>query len=102
MLSSPQASLTTLDQVHFNAVNQALSNVFATDIAFETFAQIVDGVPLYLTAHKSSSNLYPRHPIRNHTTLCPGVSEKVRDIQRDFDIKVLQFNVEVCVCILMS
>jgi len=92
MPSSVYDSLGWLDENHFEAINRALRNVLATDLALQTYAQILDGLPLSRVARESSRKIYPQHPIKSHVVLCSGVMEKAVQIRRDFDLAVLKFN----------
>ncbi|KAK4100000.1 hypothetical protein N658DRAFT_487159 [Parathielavia hyrcaniae] len=67
-----------LDQPHRDFFDSALGNVFGTERALETYAQIVDGLPIasvavdrYGSRHEKSLS----HPIARHTSLCPGATE---------------------------
>ncbi|KAF2749455.1 hypothetical protein M011DRAFT_475549 [Sporormia fimetaria CBS 119925] len=42
---STRFALSTLTQEHLATLDQALSNILSTDLAYETYAQIVDGLP---------------------------------------------------------
>lgn len=62
-------------------------------LALETYAQIVDGLPIRKVAwDQSHSLLEKRHPINHHLILCPEVLETTREIRDTFDIKTLSFN----------
>lgn len=95
MPSSDSASLGWLDENHFEAINSALRNVLATDVALQTYAQILDSLPLSEVAWESSRKISPQRPINSHSVLCSGVTEKAVQIRRHFDLAVLKFNSKV-------
>ncbi len=97
MLSSACNSVRWLDKIHFHAINQSLRNVLATDLALQTFAQIIDGLPLAEAARQSSHTVGNDHPINSHVVLCNGVMEKAVQIRRDFDLAALKFDPNVCI-----
>jgi hypothetical protein len=74
-----------LDEPHLAVFDRALSNVLATEIAEETFAQIVDGLPLARVAFSIRSRrdtIYD--PVFKHEELCDGVLDKTRSFREDF------------------
>jgi hypothetical protein len=86
-----------LDAHHLDALRRAISNILATDLALTTFAQIIDGLPLYKVAwDKRTPLLHRQHPINHHITLCSGVLEKAREIRANFNLDTLTFKPEVC------
>ncbi len=96
MLSSDCDSVRWLDKIHFDAINQSLRNVLATDLALQTFAQIIDGLPLAEAARQSSHTVGNDHPINSHVVLCDGVMEKAVQVRRDLDLTTLKFSSKVC------
>ena len=95
-ISSPDGdSLRCLDEEHVEAINRAVHNVLATELALETYMQIIDGLTLSEVAWESTRNIEHDHPINSHVALCNGVAEKARKIQRDFELDILKFKPEV-------
>ena len=64
---------------HLGIFKQAIANMLATNIAEETYAQIIDGLPLTRVAQDSGNGgLPPDHPIHEeHSELCSGVLDKL-------------------------
>lgn len=82
-------SLHHLDAEHLEPLKQALNNLLSTTIAAQTYAQIVDGMPIasvYAEDHWFREGL----PVMQHEELCPGVLEKTRSFRSQFDILSLE------------
>ena len=79
------------------AFSRAITNTLATDIAEETFAQILDGLPTAHVALDAGSDPLPdQHPLFHaHEELCPGFLEKIRELRRQFDPETLQLEATV-------
>lgn len=90
-----QLPISTLDDDHQKILKRSLSRILATEIAEITYAQIVDGLPLYLVAYDSDAPPWGNHPIKSHPDLCPGVLEKTREFRDNFDPEILQFDSRV-------
>lgn len=75
-----------LDHRHQESFRRAVLNIISTDISEQTFAQIVDGLPLKDVA---LDKRYHRHrtnePVFNHVKLCPGSLEKARAFRENFE-----------------
>ncbi|KAG8162147.1 hypothetical protein KVR01_007912 [Diaporthe batatas] len=85
----------TTDQL--DIFHRALSRTLGSELAIETFAQIVDGLP---TADIAWDKRYPfifgdTHPIEAHVTICPGVEEKTRTYLQQYDLHSLLFDPQV-------
>ncbi|KAK3332357.1 hypothetical protein B0T19DRAFT_482650 [Cercophora scortea] len=82
---------------HLDAFIRATSNVLATKIAEETYAQIVDGLPLADVVRDTANvGLVPsNHPILDHKALCPGVMDKLREIRQTMDLGSLQLEADL-------
>ncbi|KAK3682229.1 hypothetical protein B0T22DRAFT_413389 [Podospora appendiculata] len=82
---------------HLDAFIRATSNVLATKIAEETYAQIVDGLPLAHVVQDGANEELPRnHPIYDHhKELCPGVEDKLREIRQNMDLGSLQLEADL-------
>jgi len=94
MSLSDYGSLESLDETHLEAIGRALRNILALPLALETYAQILDGLPLSDIAWESTKKMSPRHPINGHVALCKGVMERAVEIRRDFDLGILTFKPE--------
>lgn len=65
---------------------RAIKNVLSTDLAETTFAQLVDGLPLYsVVSNLAHYELEKNEPAYNHRTLCAGVLEKTRAFHASFE-----------------
>lgn len=76
-----------LDAEHLDTLKQALNNLLSTTIAEETYAQILDGMPLasvYAEDHWFREGL-PDF-VTQHEEFCPGVLEKTRSLRTEFDL----------------
>lgn len=75
-----------LDDAHQRAFSRAVMTIISTPVAEETFAQIVDGLPLKnVFLETRSAQILKDDPIFNHAALCPGVLEKTRKFRDGFD-----------------
>ena len=78
---------------HLGALTRAISNVLLTEIAEFTFAQILDGLPTLSSLREFHSLLdLDDHPVKQHTTLCDGVLERLRAFRSEFDPLSLKFD----------
>jgi hypothetical protein len=63
-----------------------LTNVLATDLAELTFAQLVDGLPLWKVAIDMSRHSHTNEePVCKHNELCPGAMDQARALRQTFD-----------------
>lgn len=76
---------------HREILIRAIANVLASPIAKQTFAQIVDGLPLSDVARDCySGSLCSLHPLLDeHKELCPGVAEEAQTLCSSFDTSTL-------------
>ncbi|KAK7752550.1 hypothetical protein SLS62_005518 [Diatrype stigma] len=82
-------SIENLDHEHRNAFSNAVHRVLSTDIAVETYAQIIDGVPLCEVAwDRYEHRLHQQHPINSHVELCPGALETAKSMRDEMDTGV--------------
>lgn len=90
--TSPQV----LDPEHYAAFDSAMSNVLGTDIARQTIAQLMDGIPLY-PVHSLKYGLINFHgaPVQSHIELCPNAQENADKFIANFSPAELQFNPSV-------
>jgi hypothetical protein len=85
-----------LDEDHLAAYLRAITNVLSTDLAEATFAQLVDGLPLYDVVSKLAHYELERdEPAYKHRTLCPGVLEKTRAFRAAFEPERLDIRADV-------
>lgn len=90
-------TVSALDVEHREVLSRAIRNVLETDLATETYAQIIDGLPLMHAAQETQSThwMMRDHPIYQHISLCPGVAEATEKFKSDFDVNTLRFNPRV-------
>ncbi|KAI1867949.1 hypothetical protein JX265_004003 [Neoarthrinium moseri] len=82
-----------LDPEHLDALNDAIHRVLNTDLALETYAQVIDGLPLCDVAwDRYQHRLYREHPISSHVNLCPGSLEMASSMRDDVDLSSLSFD----------
>ncbi|KAJ3546900.1 hypothetical protein NM208_g1782 [Fusarium decemcellulare] len=78
---------------HLDALSTAVESVLSTEIAEITYAQILDGLPMIdVFRDRYSSGLDIRHPLYEHTSLCPGVLERMRKYGAEFDAQSLNYD----------
>ena len=94
--SAPKTgNVEVLDTQHRQAFEHALARVLETEVAEQTFAQIIDGLP----TRRSFSEFNPlpdAHPTRAHTELCPGMVERARAFRSEFKVTMLDFQLPAC------
>ncbi|KAI1272622.1 hypothetical protein F5Y07DRAFT_379353 [Xylaria sp. FL0933] len=91
----PRLSIDSLrTEEHRRLFSRALQNVLSSDTAELTYGQIVDGLPISSVEEDSYYGTVSRdHPIhKNHTELCSGVLERLRNINGARDISTLEFD----------
>ncbi len=83
--------IATLPTAHREILIRAIANVLATPIAKQTYAQIVDGLPLADVAwDRYGGCLCYDHPLlREHKQLCPGVAEETERLCSALDFDAL-------------
>jgi hypothetical protein len=95
-------NLNILDSDRLDVLDRAIRNVLGTEVALETYAQIIDGLPLADVANNQWMGPYggfvPDHPINRHTSLCPGVLERTEQYRSEFGIHTLEFDENVSCC----
>lgn len=85
-----------LDDRHQAVFQRAMTNVLATDLAELTFAQLVDGLPLWEVAIDMSRHSHTdEEPVCNHTELCPGAMEKARALRQTFNPLIMEIRSDV-------
>ena len=55
MSTEKLASRGSLDDAHYDVLSQAFRNVLHTDVAVETYAQLIDGLPLQETCRDKTT-----------------------------------------------
>lgn len=82
-----QLAIETLKPPHREILIRAVANVLSSPLAKQTYAQIVDGLPLSHVARDCYGvALCPQHPLLDeHEELCPGVPGKVEKLCSSFD-----------------
>jgi len=85
-----------LDDQHREVLDRAIRNVLGTDLALQTYSQIVDGLPLAPVAHDQYlARRTVKHPIAHHTSLCAGAVEIAQGILSETDIDAFGFDAKV-------
>ncbi len=73
-----------------------MCRVLSTGLALETYAQIIDGVPLREVARdRYEHRLRKDHPINSHAELFPGALETATCMRDEVDIRSLTFDTKV-------
>lgn len=87
-------TLENLTTDHLNIFLRALSRVLGSELAIDTFAQIVDGLPIADVAwDKRHPGIFgDDHPIEAHASLCPGVKDKTSACLERYDLRSLVFD----------
>jgi hypothetical protein len=91
---SQLGTVEVLDTEHRQAFEQALARVMGTNVALQTFSQIIDGLPTY---ESYAEFQWPQdgHPATHHTGLCSGVLDKAREFRLAFVPESLSFQLTV-------
>ncbi|POS75105.1 hypothetical protein DHEL01_v206505 [Diaporthe helianthi] len=86
-------TLENLTTDHLNIFHRALLHILGSELARDTFAQIVDGLPIADVAwDKRHPGIFgDDHPIEAHATLCPGVKDKTSACLEQYDLHSLAF-----------
>ena len=73
-----KAPANTLSQARYQILQHAVQNILETEIAEETMAQLIDGMPLYrVGGNQGGHRVYRGHPMRDHTALCPALQSRL-------------------------
>lgn len=87
-----------LDANHQSIFAIAISNLLSTEIAEQTFAQIIDGLPLKEVAFSLRDTEYTtRDPVFAHVELCHGALEKTRMFRDSFNPKAMELRMDVSI-----
>ncbi|KAH6844734.1 hypothetical protein B0I37DRAFT_167511 [Chaetomium sp. MPI-CAGE-AT-0009] len=80
--------INTLKTPHRDILLRAVANLLSSPIAKETYAQIVDGLPLsHVAWDRYGGSLCSGHPLlEEHKELCPGVAEEAQKLCSGLDI----------------
>lgn len=85
-----------LDKDHLAAYARALTNVLSTELAESTFAQLIDGLPLWdVVSALGHYGLDREEPVFKHRELCPGVLQETRAFLANFYHGTLDIRTEV-------
>lgn len=85
-----------LDENHLAAYARAVTNVLSTKLAEYTFAQLIDGLPLWDVVYALGHyGLDSEEPVYKHRELCPGVLEKAKSFCANFDTGTLDVRTDV-------
>lgn len=85
-----------LDANHQTVFATAMSNLLSTEIAEQTFAQIIDGLPLEDVAFSLQVHQHTRSdPVASHVELCPGVLERTMMLRGAFDPRAMKMRTDV-------
>ncbi|KAH8180134.1 hypothetical protein LIA77_01653 [Sarocladium implicatum] len=89
-----QESIQILQEGHRCIVDRAITRTLSTEIAEETYAQIVDGLPIGDVIFDTRGLPPPSdHPMETaHDKLCDGVLEETRKFYQAFDLDTLKFD----------
>ncbi|KAK8859076.1 hypothetical protein PGQ11_009810 [Apiospora arundinis] len=90
-------NISILDEVHRHLLVRAFTRVTSTEIAEETYAQLIDGLPIAdVAGDKGYRDLPYGHPIFEvHEELCPGVIEKTQKFYDEFQFETLHFDAKL-------
>lgn len=85
-----------LDVPHQISFKQGIANILATELAELTFAQLINGLPLWDVAIDQSKNTHTaEEPVYKHKELCYGAMDKMRLLREKFDILTMEIRTEV-------
>lgn len=85
-----------LDTNHQSIFATTMANLLSTEVAEQTFAQIIDGLPLRNVAFSLRDTEYTtRDAVFAHVELCPGVLEKTRTFRDGFNPKAMKLKTDV-------
>ena len=85
-----------LDVQHRDAVTRAVLRLLDTEIARQTYGQIIDGVPLCSVARGVQDHrVLLGHPLESHVVLCPGVVDTGIQLRAEFNMETLNFDTKV-------
>ncbi|KAL2121875.1 hypothetical protein VTJ04DRAFT_2330 [Mycothermus thermophilus] len=88
--SPERLPISTLSPPKREMLERAIKNIMSTDLCRETFAQVVDGLPLSHAAFEARVFLCMYHPLLNdHKELCNGVVDETEKLCSEIDIASL-------------
>jgi hypothetical protein len=91
----------TLDERHQAVFQRAINNLLATELAEMTYAQLIDGPPLWEAALDQYRHTHTgEEPVFNHRELCPGVVDQKRAFLQSFDPLVMEIRSDVGLLVL--
>jgi hypothetical protein len=82
---------------HINILLQAIQNVLSTQIAEDTMAQLVDGLPTEQVAADARGCLMTiDHPlIKEHGKICEPALARTRELRANFSVSQISFDDQV-------
>lgn len=95
-MTDTPSNVSVLDAAHAAAFQQTLTRILSSHVAEFTFSEILDGLPTeesYLDFHLRIAG----HPVfeLKHTSICPGVVQRIRKFREAFDPLTLSFSSSV-------
>lgn len=95
-MTDTPSNVSVLDAAHAGAFQQVLTRILSSHVAEFTFSEILDGLPTeksYLDFHLRIAG----HPVfeLKHTSICPGVVQRIREFRDAFDPLTLSFSSSV-------
>lgn len=101
--TSPGDTIDVLDESHRNAFCRALSNLLSIDVAEQTYAQILDGLPTE-DSLLDGTPYVEGHPVYElcHTQICDGYLDKARMIRAAYNPSDLKFDAFVSAIAMVS
>lgn len=87
-------SLENIESNRYNIFRSAFNRILNSETARQTYAQIIDGLPIADVAwdRRSPGIFGYEHPIEEHNELCPGAAEKTSAFIQEFDVNSLLFD----------
>jgi hypothetical protein len=82
-----------LSVAHHDTLLRAIENVFSTELAEITMAQLVDGLILVDVVREARAHdIDYDHPMWAHKELCDGAIERYRALKANFNVGDLKFD----------
>ncbi len=86
---------TVLSSEHFSATKQATSNILSSDLALETYAQVVNGLPVPTTFEKAQGDIW-WHADNPNPEPSKEAYHEVELFRNSFNIAQIKVDVKVC------
>ncbi len=92
------ATLADLAPAHYLALERVITKILLTDLAFDTFAQIVDGCP---TRHRYLEYYgWCRDDFQENEEPSQEAADIVNAYREALDVRSFQVDAKVCLCLL--